>query len=137
VQTLLFLSFILDAETILIFFCMRSKWQIIFLFPVTTKTFFFKSSKGLVIACIWHEAWFWYDGFILYQWIPQGLLGSIHQKDKKKIFTTCYDHDDRSHRLRNSYMLALSAIDRGSRPCRVKPNTIKLVFVASPLSTQH
>ena len=55
---------------------------------------------------------------------------------KKKI-TTCYDHDDRSHRLRNSYMLALSAIDRGSRPCRVKPNTIKLVFVASPLSMQH
>jgi len=25
----------------------------------------------------------------------------------------------------------------GSSPCRVKPKTIKLVFVASPISTQH
>ena len=30
-------------------------------------------------------------------------------------------------------VLASSAVDRG----RIKPKTIKLVFVASPLSTQH
>jgi hypothetical protein len=30
-----------------------------------------------------------------------------------------------------------SAVDRGFTPSRVKPNTIQLVRVASPLSTQH
>ena len=34
-------------------------------------------------------------------------------------------------------MLASSAIDHGSSPDRVKPKAIKLIFVASPLSTQH
>ena len=34
-------------------------------------------------------------------------------------------------------VLASSAVDRGFEPDRVKPKTIKLVFVASPLSTQH
>ena len=34
-------------------------------------------------------------------------------------------------------VLALSAVDRGFKPGWVKPKTIKLVFVASPLSTQH
>jgi hypothetical protein len=34
-------------------------------------------------------------------------------------------------------MLASSAVDRGFDPGRIKPKTIKLVFVASPLSTQH
>jgi hypothetical protein len=34
-------------------------------------------------------------------------------------------------------VLALSAVDRGFEPDRVKPKTIKLVFVASPLSMQH
>jgi hypothetical protein len=32
---------------------------------------------------------------------------------------------------------ASSAVDRGSRPGRVKPKTIKLIFVASQLETQH
>ena len=32
-------------------------------------------------------------------------------------------------------MLASIAVDRGFKPDRVKPKTIKLVFVASPLST--
>jgi hypothetical protein len=34
-------------------------------------------------------------------------------------------------------VLSTSAVDRGFDPGRVKPRTIKLVFVASPLSTQH
>ena len=34
-------------------------------------------------------------------------------------------------------MLASSVVDRGFNPCRVKPKTIKLVVVASLLSTQH
>ena len=34
-------------------------------------------------------------------------------------------------------VLASSVVDREFEPRRVKPNTIKLVFVASPLSTQH
>ena len=34
-------------------------------------------------------------------------------------------------------VLALSAVDRGFEPDRVKPKTIILVFVASPLSTHH
>ena len=34
-------------------------------------------------------------------------------------------------------MLASSAVDRGFEPRRFKPKTIKLAFVASPLSTQH
>jgi hypothetical protein len=34
-------------------------------------------------------------------------------------------------------VLASSAVDRGFDPDRVKPKTIKLVFVASPLSMQH
>ena len=34
-------------------------------------------------------------------------------------------------------MLTLSAVDRGFESRSVKPKTIKLVFVASPLSTQH
>ena len=34
-------------------------------------------------------------------------------------------------------VLASSAVDRGFDPGRVKLNTIKLVFAASPLSTQH
>jgi hypothetical protein len=34
-------------------------------------------------------------------------------------------------------VLALSAVDRGFEPSRVQPKTIKLVFVASPLSMQH
>jgi hypothetical protein len=34
-------------------------------------------------------------------------------------------------------VLASSAVDRGFKPGWVKPKTIKLVFVASPLSTQH
>jgi hypothetical protein len=34
-------------------------------------------------------------------------------------------------------VLASSAVDRGCEPGRVKQKTIKLVFVASPLSTQH
>ena len=32
---------------------------------------------------------------------------------------------------------ASSAVDCGFEPVRVKPKTIKLVFVASPLSMQH
>jgi hypothetical protein len=34
-------------------------------------------------------------------------------------------------------VLASSAVDRGFKPRSVKPKTIKLVFVASPLSMQH
>ena len=34
-------------------------------------------------------------------------------------------------------LLALSVVDRGFEPWLVKPQTIKLVFVASPLSTQQ
>ena len=34
-------------------------------------------------------------------------------------------------------VLASIAVDRGFKPGRVKPKTIKLVFVASLLSTQH
>ena len=34
-------------------------------------------------------------------------------------------------------VLALCAVDCGLKPGRVKPKTIKLVFVDSPLSTQH
>jgi hypothetical protein len=34
-------------------------------------------------------------------------------------------------------VLASSAVECGFEPDRVKPKTIKLVFVASPLSTQH
>ena len=34
-------------------------------------------------------------------------------------------------------VLASGAVDRGFEPGRVKPRTIKLVFVASPLNTQH
>ena len=34
-------------------------------------------------------------------------------------------------------VLASSAVDRGFEPDRVKPKTIQLVCVASPLSTQH
>jgi hypothetical protein len=34
-------------------------------------------------------------------------------------------------------VLASSAVDRGFDPDQVKPKTIKLVFVASPLSMQH
>jgi hypothetical protein len=34
-------------------------------------------------------------------------------------------------------MLALSVLDRGVKPDQVKPMTIDLVCVASPLSTQH
>ena len=34
-------------------------------------------------------------------------------------------------------VLASRAVDRGFEPGPIKPNTIKLVFVASPLSTQH
>jgi hypothetical protein len=34
-------------------------------------------------------------------------------------------------------VLASSAVDRGSSPGRVKPKTIKLVLVASPLSTRY
>jgi len=30
-----------------------------------------------------------------------------------------------------------SVVDRGFKPVRVKPKTIKLVFVASPLHRQH
>ena len=33
--------------------------------------------------------------------------------------------------------LASIAVDRGFAPRSVKPKTIKLVFVVSPLSTQH
>ena len=34
-------------------------------------------------------------------------------------------------------VLISSAVDRGFKPGWVKPKTIKLVFVASPLSMQH
>jgi hypothetical protein len=34
-------------------------------------------------------------------------------------------------------MLASSAVDRGFKPDLVKPKTIKLVFVFSPLSMEH
>ena len=34
-------------------------------------------------------------------------------------------------------VLASGVVDRGLNPGRVKPKTIKLVFVASPLSMQH
>ena len=34
-------------------------------------------------------------------------------------------------------VLASSSVDRGFEPLRVNTKTIKLVFVASPLSTQH
>ena len=34
-------------------------------------------------------------------------------------------------------MLASSAVNYGFEPGQVKPKTIKLVIVASPLSTQH
>jgi hypothetical protein len=34
-------------------------------------------------------------------------------------------------------VIASSAVDRGFETARVIPKTIKLVFVASPLSTQH
>ena len=34
-------------------------------------------------------------------------------------------------------MLASSAVDRGFKSGQVKPKTIKLIFVASPQSTQH
>ena len=34
-------------------------------------------------------------------------------------------------------VLASSVVDRGFEPGRIKPKTIQLVFVASPLSTQH
>ena len=34
-------------------------------------------------------------------------------------------------------VIASSTVDRGFEPTRVRPKTIKLVFVASPLSTQH
>jgi hypothetical protein len=34
-------------------------------------------------------------------------------------------------------VLASSVVDRGFESGRVKPKTLKLVFVASPLSTQH
>ena len=34
-------------------------------------------------------------------------------------------------------VLASSAVDRGFEPGQVKPKTIKLVCVASPLSTEH
>jgi hypothetical protein len=34
-------------------------------------------------------------------------------------------------------VLASSAVDRGFEPRWVKPKIIKLVFAASPLSTQH
>jgi len=34
-------------------------------------------------------------------------------------------------------VVASSAVDRGSSPGQIKPKTIKLVFVASPLSMQH
>jgi hypothetical protein len=34
-------------------------------------------------------------------------------------------------------LLASSAVYRGSSPGQVKPKTIKLVLVSSPLSTQH
>ena len=34
-------------------------------------------------------------------------------------------------------MLALHAGDQGSNPGQVKPKTLKLVFAASPLNTQH
>ena len=34
-------------------------------------------------------------------------------------------------------MLTLNVVDLGSSPVRVIPMTLKLVFVASPLSTRH
>ena len=34
-------------------------------------------------------------------------------------------------------VLASSVVDRGIEPDCIKPKTIKLVFVASPLSTHH
>ena len=34
-------------------------------------------------------------------------------------------------------MLTSSVVDRGFEPRSVKPKTIKLVCIASPLSTQH
>ena len=34
-------------------------------------------------------------------------------------------------------MFATNGVDLGSSPCRVKPKTLTLVFVASPLSIQH
>jgi hypothetical protein len=34
-------------------------------------------------------------------------------------------------------VLVSSVVDRGFEPDQVKPKTIKLVFVASPLGTQH
>ena len=34
-------------------------------------------------------------------------------------------------------VLASNAVERGFEPGQVKPKTIKLVFVASQLSTQH
>ena len=34
-------------------------------------------------------------------------------------------------------MLTSSAVDRGFAPCLVKPMTIKLVFVASPINTKY
>ena len=33
--------------------------------------------------------------------------------------------------------LPSSLVDRGFDPDRVKPKTIKMIFVASPISTQH
>ena len=44
---------------------------------------------------------------------------------------------NQKHRIRGVMVsvLASGAIDWGSSPGRVKPRTIKLVFVASPLST--
>jgi len=34
-------------------------------------------------------------------------------------------------------LLTSSAVDRGFEPDQVKPKTMKSVFVASPLNTQH
>ena len=62
-----------------------------------------------------------------------------NQTNNKDIFVYFFIYKPLFNRIGGVIvsMLASNAVDRGFEPDRVKPKTIKLVFVASPLSTQH
>jgi hypothetical protein len=59
------------------------------------------------------------------------MLAKYVPGDIKYIFTKFYRHISPNNEANRKFLILIS------NPDRVKPKTIKLVFVASPLNTQH
>ena len=59
-----------------------------------------------------------------------------HRRTSSHNVVSITPHLNGIHRI-CGVMVSILAVDHGFEPDRVKPKTIKLVLVASPLGTQH